>query len=70
MINEFITVFDEAMYDYDAGEFVGDRSSMSYEIFVGSLSEITTPGNSGQITVVKFDSSGNGKVKIRFTPAR
>lgn len=34
--NEFITVFDESVYDYQRGEFISDRSQMSYQIFVGS----------------------------------
>jgi hypothetical protein len=70
MLNEFITVFDEATYDYQGGHFITDRSSMSYEIFVGSQSEICTPGNNGQLTITKFDNSGEGKVRVRFTPAR
>lgn len=43
---------------------------MEYQIFVGSQSEVNTPGNSGQITVTKFSSKGNGSVSIRFAPAR
>ena len=37
---------------------------------MGSQSEVTTPGNNGQITVTEFSPSGKGKLKIRFAPAR
>lgn len=43
---------------------------MEYSIFVGSQSEVNTPGNSGQITVTKFSSNGDGSVTVRFAPAR
>ena len=70
MLNEFISVFDEAVYDYQKGQFMSDHSQMAYQIFTGSQSEISTPGNNGKITVVKYENGGNGKVKVRFTPAR
>lgn len=69
-LNMFFTVFDEALYDYEQKDFTEDRSTMMYEVFVGSLSEVTTPGNNGQITVTEFSPSGKGKLKIRFAPAR
>lgn len=69
-VNEFITVYDEALFDYQANAFTSNVSTMEYQIFVGSQSEVNTPGNSGQITVTRFESKGNGSVSIRFAPAR
>ena len=69
-INEFITVYDEALFNYDDNLFTSNVSDMEYQIFVGSQSEVNTPGNQGQITVTRFNSKGNGTVSIRFTPAR
>ncbi|CAL6005554.1 Conserved_hypothetical protein [Hexamita inflata] len=69
-MNMFITVFDEALFDYETNAFSEIASNMEYQIFVGSQSEVNTPGNQGQITIVNFNSKKDGKVKIRFAPAR
>lgn len=43
---------------------------MEYNLFIGSQSEINTPGNEGQLTITDFSMSGDGKVTVRFAPAR
>lgn len=66
----FFSVFDMAIFDYERNEFIENQSQMMYEIFVGAQAEINTPGNSGQLTVVHYSSSGSGKITVRFTPAK
>ncbi|CAL6005928.1 Conserved_hypothetical protein [Hexamita inflata] len=69
-MNMFITVFDEGLFDYEKNDFSEVASTMEYELFVGSQSEVNTPGNQGQVTVTSFKSKGDGKLRIRFAPAR
>lgn len=64
----YLGVYDANAYNQTSNSFE-NVSDIEYDIFVGSSSTLNIPGGNGQVEVVDFSESGDGKLKVRFAPA-